>query len=203
MTLTEADPKSLLQEMFQFLPIGSKSTSKHDDVDRFPNERKMVETRCCGSERCENNNTCVIRNTCLCEKGDVINRIEDDSCNAVEFSATTKYSAGVSTVDHCTLSEDVNYNCNCDIMHRQKRKQISQSYSCSIRNLWRIRAEKNLPLPITKKVGTQWRNCFWRTLLFPLVVLLLCTTLCGADSGQCAIGLKTPGSKFYRNCSNC
>ena len=79
------------------------------------------------------------------------------------------------------------------MMQCEKHKQVSSSYTRSdTRDSWRTLADKNLLLPITKRVGTQWRNCFWRTFLIPFVILL-CATLCNADSNLCAIGLKTPG----------
>ncbi|CAL7946416.1 unnamed protein product [Xylocopa violacea] len=193
MSSTKADPKRLRQEMFQFLQPGFKSALKHDNVNKCSNECRITETLCCGSEKCENNSARVTSTICLPQKVDIINRIEDDLCDTAEFSITIKYSSGICSVNHCMLSKDVNSNCNCDIMYCEKRKQISQSYLCSIYNLWRVKADKSLPLPITKRVGTQWRNCFWRIFLIPLIVLLLCTTLCSADSNQCAIGLETPG----------
>ncbi|CAK9799872.1 Cytokine receptor [Anthophora plagiata] len=193
MSSTKADPRGLQQEMFQFAQSDFKSASKHDDADGSSDVYRMKETLCCGLEKCENNSTRATRNTCLPKKEDVINRIEDDFRDTADFLAPIEYSSGVCSVNNCTLSEDVNFNCNCDIMHCLKHKQISQSYLCSIYNLRRVRADKNLPLPITKKVGTQWRNCFWRTFLIPFVLLLLCATLCSAESNQCAIGLKTPG----------
>ncbi|XP_017766074.1 PREDICTED: cytokine receptor isoform X2 [Eufriesea mexicana] len=192
MTSNSADSKKF-QEMFQFLQLGFKNASKHDDVVRCLNTDRMTETLCCDSEKCENNSTCVPRNTSLLQKVDIVNRIEDDPCDTIEFSTTVNYSSGISSVNHRILRKDVNFSCNCDIMHCQQNKQISQSYLCSIHNLWKIRTDKRLPLLITKKVGTQWRNCFWRIFLIPFVILLLCTTICSADSNQCAVGLKTPG----------
>ncbi|PBC29205.1 Cytokine receptor [Apis cerana cerana] len=56
-----------------------------------------------------------------------------------------------------------------------------------------IKTNKSLPLLITNRVGTQWRNCFWRIFLIPFIILLLCTTICSADPNQCAVGLTTPG----------
>lgn len=192
MSSNRADPK---QEMFQFLQSDFRNASKHDDVVRCLNASRMTKTLCCDSEKCENNNTCVSKNISLSQKINVINRIEDDPCDTTEFSATIKCSSDTCSVYHSMLSENVNSNCNCDIMHYQQHKQISQSYMSSIYNLWRIRENRNLPLLVTKKVGTQWRNCFWRIFLIPFI-LLLCTTICSADPNQCAVGLKTPGSKF-------
>ncbi|XP_017887788.1 uncharacterized protein LOC108629550 [Ceratina calcarata] len=189
----KADSKISKQEMFEFLKSSFKSTSKHGGVDRCSDVHKMTETLYCSSEKCENNSTCVTNNTCLPVKAGIINRIGDDLCDTAGSAATIKYSSCICLVTHCVLSEDVNFNCNCDIMHHQKPKQISRSYLCSIHNLWRIKSDKNLSLPITKKIGTQWRNCFWRTFLIPFMVLLLCMPISNADSSQCAVGVKTPG----------
>nr|XP_003707987.1 PREDICTED: uncharacterized protein LOC100878272 [Megachile rotundata]XP_012151607.1 PREDICTED: uncharacterized protein LOC100878272 [Megachile rotundata] len=193
MSSTKADPKRLFQEMFQFSLSTAKSTSEHD-FDKSLNVHRITETLYSNSEKCKNDSTFSTNNTCLPQKEDIINRIKNDLCDTAEFSATIKYSSDICSINHCMLSKDVNFNSNCDIMNYQKHKKISQSYLCSnIYNLRRIQADKNLLLPITKRIGIQWRNSFLRTFLIPFVVLLLCTTLCNADSNQCAIGLKTPG----------
>ena len=194
MSSNRADSKKSLQEMFQFLQSDFRNASKHDDVVRCLNASRMTKTLCCDPEKCENNNICVSRNISLSQEIDVINRIQDYPCDTTEFSATIKCSSDACSVS--MLSENVNSNCNCDVMHCQQHKQISQSYMSYIYNLWRIRENRNLPLLVTKKAGTQWRNCFWRIFLIPFVILLLCTTICNADPNQCAVGLKTPGSKF-------
>lgn len=186
MSLTEAGPKRLLQEMFRFSLSDSESASKHD-VDRFLDVRRMTETLRFDSEKCENKNTCPPQKD--------VDRIENESRDAAEFPAAIKYSSGVCSVDPC-ISENVNcFICNCGMMQCEKHKQVSSSYTRSDTcDSWRTLVDKNLLLPITKRVGTQWRNCFWRTFLIPFVILL-CTTLCNADSNLCAIGLKTPGSE--------
>lgn len=194
MSSNRADLKKSQQEMFQFLQSDFRNSSKHDDVIRCLNASRMTKTLYCDSEKCENN-ICVSRNISLSQKINVINRLQDDPCDTTEFSATIKCSSNACSVYHSMLSENVNSNCNCDVMHCQQHKQISQSYMSSIYNLWRIRENRNLPL-VTKKVGTQWKNCFWRIFLIPFIILLLCTTICNADPNQCAVGLKTPGSKF-------
>ncbi|XP_043508865.1 cytokine receptor [Frieseomelitta varia] len=191
MSSNRAAPKKSQQEMFQFLQSDFRNASKRDDVVRCLNASRMTKTLCCDSEKYENNNICVSRNVSLSQKIDVINRIQDNPCDTTEFSATIKCSSDVCSVS--MLSENVNCNCNYDVMHCQQHKQISQSYMSSIYNLWRIRKNRNLPLLVTKKAGTQWRNCFWRIFLIPFIILLLCTTICNADPNQCAVGLKTPG----------
>lgn len=203
MSSNRTDPKKFQQEMSHFLQSDFKNAaSKHDDVVRCSNANRMTENLYCDSERCEDN-TCVPRNISLCQKVDVINRIEDDPYDTNELSSTIKYLSDTCSVHHCMLSGSVDSNHNCDIMHYQQHKQISQSYMCSIYNLWRIRTNKSLSLLVTKNVGTQWKNCFWRIFLISFVILSLCATICSADSNQCAVGLKTPGSKFYsKNFSN-
>nr|XP_034172692.1 uncharacterized protein LOC117600854 [Osmia lignaria]XP_034172693.1 uncharacterized protein LOC117600854 [Osmia lignaria] len=192
MSSTKADPKRLFQEMFQFLQSSSKSASEHD-FNRSLNVDRLTETLCSDSEKCKNKNTLSTNNIRLPQKED-INRIKNDLCDTAKCSASIKYSSDICSINHCMLSGDVNFNSNCDIMNYQKHKKISQSDLCSnIHNLRRIQTDKSLLLPITKKIGIQWRNCFLRTFLIPFVILLLCTTLCNADSSQCAIGLKTPG----------
>lgn len=198
MSSTKAGFKRLLQEMFQFSPSDSESASKHDIVKSLDVHR-MTETLCCDSEKCENKSNHVISNICLSKEKNIIDRIENELCDTAEISAILKYSSEVYSINRCMSSKNVNCCiCNCNIMHCQKQKQVSNSYVCfNTCNLWRSQVYKHLLLPITKKVGTQWRNCFWRTFLIPFIVLLG-TTLCNADPNQCAIGLKTPGSKFYK-----
>ncbi|XP_076178162.1 cytokine receptor domeless [Ptiloglossa arizonensis] len=193
MSSTKAGFKRLLQEMFQFSPSDSESASKHDIVKSLDVHR-MTETLCCDSEKCENKSNHVISNICLSKEKNIIDRIENELCDTAEISAILKYSSEVYSINRCMSSKNVNCCiCNCNIMHCQKQKQVSNSYVCfNTCNLWRSQVYKHLLLPITKKVGTQWRNCFWRTFLIPFIVLLG-TTLCNADPNQCAIGLKTPG----------
>ncbi|XP_043257067.1 uncharacterized protein LOC122399986 isoform X2 [Colletes gigas] len=183
----------LPQEMFQSTLSDSKSALKHDIVKSLDAHR-MTESLYRVSEKCESKSNHVKSNVCLPQEKGTIDRIEIKLCDVAEISAIIKHSPGACSIDRCVYGEDVNRCvCNCDIMHCQKQKQISNSYVCSNTcNLWKARVYEHLLLPITKKVGTQWRNCFWRTFLIPFIVLL-CTTLCNADPNQCAIGLKTPG----------
>ncbi|KZC12905.1 Cytokine receptor [Dufourea novaeangliae] len=165
--------------MFQFSPLDSESATKHD-VARSLDVHRMRQTLSCN-------------NHLLVEK-DTLNRIENEFCDTAECSANTEYSSGICLLNRCISIKDVNcFTCNCDIMHCQKQKQISNSYVSSKKyNFRRTPAHKNALLPITEKVGTQWRNCFWRTFLIPFIIVL-CASLCSADTSQCAIGLKTPG----------
>ncbi|XP_053977661.1 uncharacterized protein LOC128875796 [Hylaeus volcanicus] len=193
MSSTKASLKRLLQEMFQFSLSDSKGASRHDIVKSLDVHR-MTETLCCDSEKCENKSNHVITNTCLSQEKDIFNRIENELRDTAETGVIVKYSSDVCSVNHCISREDVNQCiCKCDIMHCPKQKKIVNNYVCSNTcNLWKTQANKLLLLPITKKVGTQWRNCFWRQFLISFIILL-CTTLCNADPNQCAVGLQTPG----------
>ncbi|XP_076379609.1 cytokine receptor domeless isoform X2 [Megalopta genalis] len=188
MSSTKADPKRPVQEMFRLSRSDTEIASKHD-VSRSLDIHRMREILCCDSEHCKND----ISNNLPVEK-DILNRIENESCDTAECSTSINYSTGICLLNHCSSNKDVNrFTCNCDIMCCQKQKQISNSYVCSnTYNSWRTRADRNLLLPTTKRVGTQWRNCFWRTFLIPFIVLS-CTLLCSADHNECAHGLKTPG----------
>ncbi|XP_031844734.2 cytokine receptor domeless isoform X1 [Nomia melanderi] len=192
MSSTKADPKRLLQEMFQSSLSGWESVLKHD-VARSSDVHRMTDTLCCDSEQCKKHDEHDISNN-LPVENDSVNRIQNESCNAAECSAAIEHSSRICLLNRCVSSKDVNrFICTCDIMHLEKQKQISNSYVCSNTcNLRKAPADRKLLLPTTKKVGTQWRNCFWRTFLISFIVLL-CTSLCSADLNQCAIGLKTPG----------
>ncbi|XP_076245773.1 cytokine receptor domeless [Calliopsis andreniformis] len=191
MSSTKAGPERLLQEMFQFSLSDLESTLKHD-VDRLLDVHRMKETLCCDSEKCRSKSIHIENDTYPSEKD--IKGIENELYDRAEVSATVRYSSNRCLVDCCISSESVNdVDCNCDVMHCQNHKQVLNSCVCSNTcNLWRTLADKNLPPPIRKRVGTQWRNCFWRILFIPFITLL-CTTFCNADPNQCAIGLKTPG----------
>ncbi|XP_076280238.1 cytokine receptor domeless isoform X2 [Lasioglossum baleicum] len=188
MSSTKADSERPVREMFRISLSNTEIALKHD-ASRSLDVCRMTETPCCDSKRCKNG----ISNNLPAEKH-ILNRIENESCDTAECSASIDYSSGIHSPDHCTSSEDVNrFTCNCDLMHCHKQKQISNSYACSdAYNSRRTRADRNLMVPTTKRVGTQWRNCFWRTFLIPIIVLS-CTLLCSADPNECAHGLKTPG----------